>query len=104
MSANERATAVLGLYGFNRRPELGKICRYIELTDVECLKRGMYSDDLKTLFLLGKKSICECIILSYLYGQAKGYRTRDQRRIGYDKRIGSKERAVHGSGPDCGEG
>lgn len=79
MSANERATAVLGLYGFNRRPELGKICRYIKLTDGECLKRGMYSDDLKTLFLLGKKSICECIVLSYLYGQAKGYRTRDQR-------------------------
>lgn len=70
---------VLGLYGFDKRPELAKICRYITLTDEDCISRGLYSDDLRTLYLLGKRSICECIVLSYLYGQAKGYRTCKQK-------------------------
>lgn len=75
MSANERATAVLDLYRFSRRPELGKICRYIELTEGDCLRKDMYSDDLKTMWLFGRRQLADALILSYLYGQAKGYRT-----------------------------
>lgn len=68
-------TDMLEIHGFNRLPELARICRYITLTDANCGKKDLYSDDLKELFLLGQESVFDCIILSYLYGQAKGFRT-----------------------------
>ena len=74
------ATDVLGLYGFDKRPELGKICRYIQRTDKGFLSKDMYSDDLRALYLLGLESVCESIILSFYFGQAKGYRACDEKR------------------------
>jgi hypothetical protein len=74
------ATDVLDLYGFDRRPELRKICRYIQRTDKGRLSKDMYSDDLRALYLLGEESVCESIILSFYFGQAKGYRACEQKK------------------------
>lgn len=79
----------LELYGFSKNPELGKICRYIELTDEACMEKELFYDDLMPLFLLGKKSIFDCVVLSYSYGQAKGYRSCQQKRSFYEERSAS---------------
>lgn len=76
----------LEMFGFSNRPELRKICTYILRTDCRCERKAMYSDDLKTLFLLSQEDTVAGIVLSYAYGQAKGFRTCQQ--IERDERIG----------------
>lgn len=66
----------LELYGFPKQPELRKIVRYIQRTDGDCTRKSMMADELKTLFLFSQKGcVCHAIILSYFFGQAKGFRT-----------------------------
>lgn len=69
------AKDALALRGFDKKPELAKICRYIMRTDSDCLRKQLYSDDLRDLYVLAMDSVCDSVVLSYLYGQAKGYRT-----------------------------
>ena len=69
------AKDALALRGFDQKPELAKICRYILRTDNDCLGKQLYSDDLRDLYVLAMDSVCDSVVLSYYYGQAKGYRT-----------------------------
>ena len=69
------AKDALAFRAFDKKPESAKICRYILRTDNDCLRKQLYSDDLRDLYVLAMDSICDSGVLSYLYGEAKGYRT-----------------------------
>ena len=74
------AKDALALRGFDKKPKLAKICRYIMRTDSYCLRKQLYSDDLRDLYVLAMDSVCDSVVLSYYYGQAKGFRACDEIR------------------------
>ena len=74
------AKDALALRGFDKKPELAKICRYILRTDSDCLRKQLYSDDLRGLYVLAMDSVCDSVVLSYYYGQAKGFRACEEKK------------------------
>ena len=76
------AKDALALRGFDKKPELAKICRYIMRTDSYCLRKQLYSDDLIDLYVLAMDSVCDSVVLSYYYGQDKGFRACEEKKKG----------------------
>ena len=71
---NSKIENIISLYGFRDVPGAERIVRYIELTDEECAEGTMLSDDLRAMYLLGRRSIGDAIMMAFTFGQAKGYR------------------------------
>ena len=71
---NEKARNTLALFRLDSKPELRSMCRYVERTDGRCLDKPLYGDELRVLYTLGQKNICDAITAAYVYGQAKGFR------------------------------